>query len=251
MYTEKAKQMNRAKSSTIPLKSICGLVIAMLGSAFSHSEQIKISSFEQNSIQIDVSSEVMTEFYRRLGHEMKLIPLPGKRSIVEANKGNVDGELIRIKLSEKLLPNLTRIPTSIDSIRVVAITRPDGAEINSLADLAGRKIGAIHGLQLTDRIVQGLPHQSVDSIDSLFKILVVGRVDVILFPELDAKYYMKNHALGDKVTIHTPPILEVSLYHFINKSKPTLIKDMSELLAKLKETGELEAITLKAKQTHD
>ena len=242
--------MNITKTPIITPKSLCCLVIAMLSTSISHSEEVTISTFEQDTIQLDVSTEVMTEFYRRLGHEMKLITLPGKRSIVEANKGTVDGELIRIKRSEKLLSNLTRIPTAIDSIKVVAITRVDGAEINSLADLAGKKIGAIHGLQLTDRIVQGLPHQSVDSIDSLFKILIVGRVDVILFPELDAKYHIRNHALGDKVTIHTPPILEVALYHFINKSKPTLIKDMSELLAKLKETGELEAITLKAKQAH-
>lgn len=242
--------MNITKAPTITLKSLFYLVIAMLSTAISHGEEISISTFEQDTIQIDVSAEVMTELYQRLGYEMKLVLFPGKRSIVEANKGTVDGELIRIQRSEKLLPNLTRIPTSIDSIKVVAITRPDSEKINSLTDLVGKKIGAIHGLQLTDRIVQGLPHQSVDSIGSLFKILSVGRVDVILFPELDARYHIKNHALSDQVTIHSPPILEVALYHFINNSKPTLIKDMNELLAKLKETGELEKITQKAKQTH-
>jgi polar amino acid transport system substrate-binding protein len=242
--------MNRTDSPTITLKSLCSLVIAMLGTSFSHSEQIKISTFEQESIQIDVSTEVMTDLYRRLGHEMKLIPLPGKRSIIEANKGTVDGELIRMRQSEKLLTNLTRIPTPIDSIKVIAITLIDGIRINSPADLVGKKIGSIHGLQLTDKIVEGLPHQTVESIDSLFKILLVGRVDVIIFPELDSKYHIKNHGLSDKIAINTPPILEMSVYHFINKSKPALIKSMSELLAKLKETGELEAITLKAEQAH-
>lgn len=242
--------MKRTKLSTTPLKSLCGLVIAMLGTSFSHSEQIKISTFEQESIQIEVSKEVMTDLYRRLGHEMKLVPLPGKRSIIEANKGAVDGELIRMRQSEKVLTNLTRIPTSIDSIKVIAITRSDGILIKSPADLVGKKIGSIHGLRLTNKIVEGLPHQTVESIDSLFKILLVGRVDVIIFPELDSKYYIKNHGLSDKITINTPAILDMPVYHYINNSKPALIKGMRELLAKLKETGELEAITLKAEQAH-
>lgn len=220
----------------------------MLSISVSHSEEITISTFKQNTAQIEVSASVMTEVYQRLGHEMKLVFYPGKRSIVEANNGTVDGELIRIKSTRQLLINLVMIPTPVDTLKVMAITRTGDTKVVSLKGLAGKKIGVLLGVELTDKIVQNLPHQTVDSIDSLFKILVSGRADVILFPSLDSKEYIQRNSLSEKVAINTPPILEIALYHFINKSKPTLIKDMSELLAKLKETGELETITQQVQQ---
>ncbi|MFT4908382.1 MAG: polar amino acid transport system substrate-binding protein [Oleispira sp.] len=241
--------MNKTDASMITTKSLCCFIIAMVSTSFSHSEEITISTFKQNTAQIEVSASVMSEVYQRLGYDMKLAFYPGKRSIVEANKGTVDGELIRIEATSQLLTNLIRIPTPVDSLKVMAITRTGDAEITGMKELVGKKIGVLRGIELTDNIVQNLLHQTVDSIESLFKILLGGRVDVILFPDLDAEEYIQLNGLGDKIVINPTPMLEVFLYHFINKSKPTLIKDMSELLAKLKETGELDLITRKAEQS--
>jgi hypothetical protein len=60
--------------------------------------------------------------YQLLGIELEIIPLPAKRALLEAEKGNnYDTELARIEQAEKLLTNFVRIPVSLREIGTVAV----------------------------------------------------------------------------------------------------------------------------------
>jgi polar amino acid transport system substrate-binding protein len=227
------------------------LAFIFIISLFAHStwaQTFRIGTFEHDTTQIDVTYTVMKKVYQRLGHELELVRFPGKRALVEANKGTVDGELIRIKKVEKQLNNLIRIPTSIGRLRVMALTRAGDSEIVGMGGLIGKRIGIVRGVELTDKLTQNQNREIVNSIQSLFKILLTEHVDVILFPELDAKKYLAAHQLEDKITINKAPILDVKLYHYIYKGQQKLASQLTELLAKLEKSGELDAMNYYAEQ---
>ena len=141
----------------------------MLSASLSYSDQIRISTFEHDTAQIDVSAKVMAKLYQRLGHEMGLIRFPGKRSLIEANNGSVNGELLRVKVAADLLPNLVRIPTKIDSLKAMALTLKGKPKVVGMGGLIGQRIGILRGVELTERVTQNLSRQILNSIDSLLK----------------------------------------------------------------------------------
>lgn len=235
-----------------PLKSrwlqFLGLCMMMLSTSLSHSDQIRISTFTHETAQIDVSAKVLEKLYQRLGHQMQLVRFPGKRSLVEANNGSVNGELIRVKATAKVLSNLVRIPTQVDSFKVMALTLKASPKVVGMGGLIGKKIGILRGVELTDRVTKNLSRQVLNDIDGLYKSLLAGRVDVILYPELDAIEYLALNDPTEKIVINVTPVIEVPLYHYIHKDKPVLIKQMSQLLEKLEKSGELDAIIYSAEQ---
>jgi len=239
------KELNLHKSHGLPI--FC-LFTLMLCTQYSNGDQVRISTFEHETARMDVSIEVLANIYQRLGHEMTLIRFPGKRSLVEANQGNVSGELIRVKTAAQLLPNLVRIPTPVGCLKAMVLTLKGQPKVVGMGGLLGKRVGIVRGIEFTDRITQNLSRQVLNSIDSLFQALLNGRVEVIIFPELDAIEYLESHQLTEKVMISEAPIIEVSLYHYIHKSHPALINEMTVLLNKIESSGELEAIIITAEQ---
>jgi len=61
----------------------------------------RIASIPQDALNQQVSVILQT-IYKKLDCETTFIPLPGKRGILEFNMGQVDGEVFRLKVVEKL-----------------------------------------------------------------------------------------------------------------------------------------------------
>lgn len=221
---------------------------ALMLATFSSAEQYRISTFDHDTAQIDVTKKVMRKVYQRLGHDFELVRFPGKRALVEANQGQVNGELVRIKALEKELTNLIRIPTAIGSFKVMAITRVGEPKITGIAGLIDKHVGIVRGVELTERLTQNHQRLIVNSIDSLFKVLLSEHVEVILFPKLDGEKYIQTHQLGDKVKLSNNPILNVKLYHYIHKSKAKLAEQLTELLKQMESTGELDSLNYFSEQ---
>jgi polar amino acid transport system substrate-binding protein len=215
----------------------------------SFGQQIRISTFEHETAKIDVSIIVMKKIYQRLGHELKIVRFPGKRALVEANNGGVDGELIRVKGVEKQLSNLVRIPVSIGTLQAMALTRAEDPVVVGMAGLLGKTAGILRGVEITERLTKNMARYMLNSIDSLFLSLLNERVDLILFPKFDAVEFIKSHQLEDKISMNKNPILSVALYHYIHKDKKALAEDMTKLLQQMKESGELDALIYSAEQS--
>ncbi len=216
--------------------------VTLLLANTSSAKQYRISSFNHDTTQIDVTYKVMRKVYQRLGHDFELIRYPGKRSLVEANNGQVSGELMRIKALEKTLNNMIRIPVAIGSLKVMAITRKGERKVTGIAGLIGKHVGVVRGVELTERLTKNHQRQIVNSIDSLFKVLLNEHVEVILFPKLDAEKYIAAHQMEGKVNISEASILEVKLYHYIHESRAKLAAELTELLQDMERTGELDAL---------
>lgn len=227
--------------------AILGLVL--LASSGAWAKEIRIATFEHDTPQITTAIRVMTEIYQRIGHNMTIVRFPGKRSLVEANLGSTEGELIRIKAIEHSYPNLVHVPYTIGSLTGVALVRKGQPEIASLSGLLGKRVGVMRGVEFTTILTKKLDHEILNSIDSLFSILLSGRVDVILFPALDAQKYIKHHGLEGKVDVSARPIVEIPLYHFLHKDSQAIADELSIEMKRMENSGALEKLMKSAEQS--
>ncbi len=225
--------------SFIASLSIC---LLLLTSCVTWAEDINIATFSLDTLQVDSAIAVMTPIYKRIGYDMSVIRFPGKRSLVEANSGTTGGELVRIAAIEDSYPNLVRIPYAIGSLRVMAMTQSGQHAINERSSMIDKRIGILRGVKILDTLTQGIKREVVNSIDSLFEILLNGRVDAILFSEPDMVKYITDHDLAERVTMGEQAILEIDLYHFVHKSSSDITKRLSKEMKMMKESGELELL---------
>lgn len=219
---------------------LVGLLLIVYSTSWA--QNIRISTFEQKTAQVDTAIKVMESIYERLGHKMSIIRFPAKRSLVEANLGTVNGELIRIKAIEEQALNLIRIPYAIGSLKIVAITRADQSKIQNIKGLNNKRVGILRGVEFTDQITNNLDRQALNSIEGLFEILLSSRVDVILFPELDARHYIKLNDLEFRLNMSELPIVEVELFHFIHKNDKAIADQLTAKMKEMDQSGELAAL---------
>lgn len=227
--------------------------IALLGlllgvSCSTWAKEIRISTFEHDTPQLDAAIKVMAKIYQRIGHNMTIVRFPGKRSLVEANIGSTEGELLRIKAVEKKYPNLTHIPYAIGSLTAMALVRTGQPNIVGLSGLLDKRVGILRGVEYTEILTRNLNREIVNSIDSLFSILLSGRVDVVLFPELDAHIYIKKHSLERDIDMGDHPLVEIPLYHFLHQNSQAIADELSKEMSRMKRNGELDKLIKSAAQ---
>lgn len=76
-----------------------------------HAGRVLTFSAIKNSINTEISARVMTEAYSRIGIDIE--QCPGKRALMLAELGRVDGELFRTAGMGKEYPNLLSLPQAI------------------------------------------------------------------------------------------------------------------------------------------
>lgn len=212
-------------------------------------KEITIATFQFDTEQVNIGITVMTEIYQSIGYKMNLARFPSRRSLVEANLGTTQGELLRIKEIQKKYPNLVRIPYPISRLKSMALTLTGQPEINGIEGLQDKKVGVLRGLEYTNILTRNMDRLLLNSIESLFEILLAGRVDVIIFPELDAKKYIKSHQLEDKINISTYAIVDIPLYHFVHKDSKIVIELLNKKMSEMESTGALAKLIDTAYQT--
>jgi polar amino acid transport system substrate-binding protein len=237
--------MNMIKAGFLSLL----LAVSCMASYNVLAKDITIATFQFDTEQVNIASKVMTEIYQTIGYDMKLVRFPSRRSLVEANLGTTQGELMRIKEIQKDYPNLVRIPYPVSRLTSMALTLSGQPEINNMEGLLDKRVGVLRGLEYTDILTKNLDRERLNTIDSLFEILLAGRVDVIIFPELDAKKYIKNHQLEDKINISTYAIVDIPLYHFVHKDSKVVIELLNKKMSAMNETGALVRLIDKANQS--
>lgn len=225
------------------------LSLLLVASCSLWAKEIRISTFEHDTPQLNAAINVMTNIYKRIGYDMTLVRFPGKRSLVEANLGNTDGELLRIKAIERKYPNLLPVPYSIGGLTAMALVRTGQPQVVGISGLLDKRVGILRGVEFTEILTKNLDREILNSIDSLFSILLSGRVDVILFPPLDARIYIKKHGLENKIDMTVQPIIAVPLYHFLHKKSKVIADELSIEMKRMKKSGELEELIESAAQS--
>jgi polar amino acid transport system substrate-binding protein len=239
--------MNIIKAALLNL-----LLAATFGVSYTAcAKEVSIATLEHNTPQVNAAVIVMTEIYKRIGYDMTIVRFPGKRSLVEANLGTTNGELLRIQSIESHYPNLVRVPYAIGRLSAFAVVHKGQPMVTDLSGLVGKRVGILRGVEYTEILTRNLDRQILNSIDSLFQILLNGRVDVILFPERDARKYIKIHGLENEIDMGEKAIINIPLYHFLHKDSHAIADELAEEIKRMTKSGALEKLIEETDQSQN
>lgn len=217
------------------------LWLLMLGPVCS--AQSKHFAVIEGLIDQKIGAELVSRFYQKIGVEISVTPMPGKRAEMEAAAGRKDGEVMRVWEYGLVNPTLIRVPTPFYSVKTMAfVHRQRKVAVASLEDLAGYRLAKVRGVRHTSLVTQGMERVlNVSNGLQLMKALHVGRVDVALTDRLDGFLSSSELGTGTLVAIEQP-LASFALYHYVHESQADLVPKIDRVIRSMKASGELQRL---------
>lgn len=220
------------------MRAVVALVLAFLsGTAPVEAEEIRIATQSQSNVGIEISTRIMAEAYRRLGHTMVLVSFPLERSLLEANRGLVDGELYRQAGMTALYPNLRQVPVVLTSGDMVVFIKERRFAVNGWQSLVSHRIGYLRGQKSVElNLVPGGDAQGFSTLEQAFLVLNAGRIDAVVTTILAGLVVLRTEGLTD-ITFLSPPLQEVPVYHYLNVKRESLVAPLTRVLNQMEAEG--------------
>jgi len=182
---------------------------------------------------------LMNEAFGQHGFTVSVDRPPAERALINANAGIVDGDGPRIAHldSSGPYPDLIRVPEKIIDIEFAAFTNGKKPEINQWDDLKDYNVGIIRGWKILEReIVQSRSLVRIKTADLLFRMLMNGRVDVVVAHRLSGLAIAEK--LNMKNLIELEPLLAIRpMYLYLHRKHSDLVPKISKTLARLRTDG--------------
>lgn len=213
----------------------------MLFSSVVMAEPLKFAKITNSPDQV-VGAEVLKVVYAKAGIPIEIIPLSGKRALVESSQGRLDGEVHRILEIGELYPSLIRVPTATNYIEQTIFSKNKEFIVDGCESLRGKLVGRARGVRYAEMCTQGMDTVAVfaDS-NSLMKSLTRDIVDFAITSRLNGLVQLKS--FGDTTVIPLKPAVgKRLLFHYLHKKHQDLIPKLNSILAAMEQSGELELI---------
>ena len=196
-----------------------------------------------NLIEQEVGRIVLPQVYKKLGIDITITPLPGKRAQYQATSGLSDGEIMRIYSYGEENPTTYRIPTPYYQLETMAFIKKNRSiKINKKEDLSQYSIVKIRGVKHTNNITAGLSNvKDVSSTKQAMRLVNRGIVDVALTNTIDGLVTLENLEIDDVVPIDKP-LATLDLFHYVHKNNKDLIPLVDSKLKEMIANGELASI---------
>lgn len=209
--------------------------------------------YEFASIELLIEQEIgriaLPKIYKNIGIDILITPLPGQRAQFEANNGQKDGEIMRIWTYGDENSQSIRVPTSYYYLETMAfILKGSQIDIQQKEDLANYRLAKVRGVKHTNNITAGLADvYEMNSTENMFKMLIKGKVDVVLTNTLDGNLTLKKLGFDDIVPIEKPLAI-LPLYHYIYEDHKLLVPLINKEILRLKQSGDLQRLIYSAEQ---
>ena len=188
----------------------------------------------------DAATEVIHAYYQfsrqayhELGYEVELKRYPIKRSYLQADFEKIDGILISTESILKKHKNLQVVPVELARADLVVYSITKHFVVDGPASLKPYKIGLMRGYLQSHALTEGMARQTVDSYQSLFSLLQIGRVDVVIVLQREAERFLGANPKFSEVKALSPPLFSVPMYHFLNKRNQDLIPKITLVMQRL------------------
>ncbi len=200
---------------------------------------------QDNSRLYKVSDALLSEAFRRLGYEFRLVTYPAKRGPVEVNAGRMDGEAHRIRgfNDDHQYPNLVRVDESIQGIDQSVFAGSKEIRVNGWESLADYEIVYLAGIKVVERGMDraGIPKNRripVYTIDRAFQLLAGGRGDLTVVSASTGRATMKKLGISSEaIHLLSPPLVFIELYSYMHKRHSGLAMALGDVLKEMKGMG--------------
>ncbi len=180
---------------------------------------------------------VVTEIFRRMGIKIKIIPMPSKRSLINANKGTEDGNFVRTKGITARFPNLLRVPEKLSINYIVAFSKNRNIRVDGWKSLNSFHVVCVNGWRNCERELPFPKQKTIVKNDKLlFTFLEKNRAEVGIFGRSTGLASLKKLGIKDIIPLD-PPIVISDLFLYIHKKHKSLIPAISATLRQMKSDG--------------
>lgn len=226
----------------------CLLLFVFL-SLLSQAEGYDLVSIE-GLYEQQVGELILPVIYKKLGLDVTITAMPGKRAMLETVSGRKDGEIMRIWSYGIEHPETLRVPTPYYQLETVAFYK-EGADVDvaSTKDLANYSILKVRGVKHTNNITVGLTSvYDYDDTASMLRALDTSRNSIALTHSADGLFSISKHKL-EGIQLVDPPLATFPLYHYVHQKNSHLIERLDNTIRAMKDSGELaEAIAAAEKE---
>lgn len=185
--------------------------------------------------------KIYTEAFKRLGYNMVYKFYPMERVSIQADEGDVDGELARVKSYAKLHPNLIRVDEPAISSKFVAYATNPEIRLKGWESLRGTnyKIDLRRGAKQSKSNLSKLGLKSnlyfIDSSKAGLKRLLAGRADI--FIELEDRTAKLLRSEEFRMIRNVGVMEEVTGHAYFHRKNQELAPKLSAVLKKMKKEG--------------
>ena len=217
----------------IKLNTLLIFTILLTSNAFA--EPLRITTIT-NSQYVPVGVEIITEAYRRIGLEIKIVAMPASAALEHANRGLSDAELFRIDNINLKYKNLIKIPVVVNSLEGNAVVKDKNIKISQWQDLSNYRFGIRKGVRYMEMATKDMNKEVVQDNKQLLKMLLADRVDIIILSRLNAIIHLREPEYKDFIIIE-PSLTTLNLFHYVNKKNKHLVEPLTKALMELEEEG--------------
>ena len=184
---------------------------------------------------------IVKSMFQRIGIEAKVVSLPSERSLINANTGQDDGNIARIKGLEKKYKNLVMVPEKVIDFDFVAFTKNKQLKIKNWKSLKPYNLGFINGWKVFEKKVKDYKSLvRTKNEEQMFKLVENNRADIVLYDKWSGLWWTKNNS--SKISHLEPPIATFKLYLYVNKKHEKLVPSLAKSLKTMKADGTYQKI---------
>jgi polar amino acid transport system substrate-binding protein len=211
-----------------------GLILcARAKAAAGESQEIHISTLVGTDPATSIAERVMAEAYRRIGKVLVVHKMPGERTLLMANEGQMDGELYRKLGMEREYPNLIILPVPLLTYEIVIFTRGTDFIVNGWDSLRPFTIGYVRGIKIVRENTTGMKTEAVPTMEQAFQKLAMGRTDIVVGNKLSGLAAIEALKLDD-VRQLSPSLASFPVFHYLHKKHTAMVPALLAALQAMK-----------------
>jgi len=179
---------------------------------------------------------ILKEAYKRAEIKMTVERLPGVRSIVEANNGTSDGEVVRLQRVLSRYKNLRMVPEYIVQADASIASKIQNIKVTGWETVKKYSAATVRGYRSIERRLKDQEHVLASNVKSALKLVELDRVKILVLSRFDILRGLKGTGYKD-IKIIEPPISSVRLFHMVNKKHQSLVPKILTVLKAMKADG--------------
>lgn len=175
-----------------------------------------------------VGSEVDIEF--------NFVDVPAARSLLLANTGQIDGDVIRRYEIGDYFPELIRVPTPVVEIAISVYSWDPGKTINSFYDFRKVDTGIVAtqiGRKYIERNLSSIRNSMfVSDVEDIFSLLALKRINFVVIDRPTAIDVMGNRYGDTLFEVSSKPLSNVKYYLYLHKKHADIVDIINHELEK-------------------
>lgn len=178
------------------------------------------------------SQALLAEAYKRLSIDVEFIDIPFGRSLLESNKGTLDGEIARVLQTTAQYPNLLAVPYILFDTEVYLYINQQRCTDCTLDNV--KSMAYIRGTTVVESMLRKQPASqeiiSTGTLEAAQALFMTEKVDAVIF----AAYQIKTRT---PFPVKEQHLMSLPDYHLLHRNHQALLVPLSNMLFQLEYEG--------------